>query len=216
MHPALPKVERIFDQFYPLIESCPFSSKLLPRKALIATNRKLANLSSLLANNPFKCPQTPSLPKGFQKTMGCTCKVCKEAYFTSVVYSPQYPDRGFSILKPLNCRSRNVIYQIVCHCGKNYVGRTKNPNHRWSNHKSHIRLEERTCNLANHVIDVHRDTMVGKNKLMKVNEIKSCLTFTLVDSLGENCSAEDFKKLEGGWRDKLSSWGPLGLNTRDD
>ena len=216
MHPALPKVERIFDQFYPLIASCSFSSKLLPRKALISTNRKLPNLSSLLTGNPFQRQLPPSLPKGFQRTMGCSCKVCSEGFFASVVFSPSYPDRGFSITKSLNCRSRNVIYQITCHCGKNYVGRTKNPNHRWANHKSHIRLEERGCNMANHCIDMHSNTMVGKKRLMKADEVKSLLQFTLIDSVGEDCPASDLKKLEDGWRDKLSSWVPQGMNTKDD
>ena len=70
--------------------------------------------------------------------------------------------------------------------------------------------------MANHCIDVHKNSMVGRNKLMKVDEIKSFLKFTLVDSLGENCSADDMKKLEDRWRDRLTSWAPLGLNTRDD
>ena len=216
MHPALPKVERIFDQFYPLIASCSFSSKLLPRKALISTNRKLPNLSSLLTGNPFQRQLPPSLPKGFQRTMGCSCKVCSEGFFASVVFSPSYPDRGFTITKSLNCRSRNVIYQITCHCGKNYVGRTKNPNHRWANHKSHIRLEERGCNMANHCIDMHSNTMVGKKRLVKADEVKSLLQFTLIDSVGEDCPASDLKKLEDRWRDKLSSWVPQGMNTKDD
>ena len=132
------------------------------------------------------------------------------------MYSPSVPDRGFTINKPLNCQSRNVIYQVVCHCGKNYVGSTKNPKDRWANHKSHIRLEERTCNLATHCIKKHRDSMIGKNKLRSVEEIKSFLTFTLVDSLGEYGSPEDLKKLEDRWRDRLCSWAPQGLNTRDD
>ena len=29
-------------------------------------------------------------------------------------------------------------------------------------------------------------------------------------------SQEDLKKLENVWRDRLQSWHPLGLNTRDD
>ena len=216
MHPALPNVNRIFDRFYPLIESCPYSSKILPRTALIATNRKLPNLSLLLANNPFQKIIPHHLPKGFQKTDGCSCRLCRESFFTSVAYSPSFPDRGFSINKALNCHSRNVIYHIVCHCGKNYVGRCKNPNSRWANHKSHIRLEHRTCNLATHGIKVHRDSMVGSNKLRSADEIRSFLQFTLVDSLWQGGTEEEFKQMEDRWRDKLTSWAPLGLNTRDD
>jgi len=58
--------------------------------------------------------------------------------------------------------------------------------------------------------------MVGKTKLRAVDEIKSLLKFTLVDCLGDDGSQEELKKLEDRWRDRLSSWAPLGLNTRDD
>ena len=216
MHPALPNVNRIFDRFYPIIGGCPVSSKILPRRSLIATNRKLPNLSSLLASNPFCCQPPNSQLKGFHKSNGCSCKVCSESFFTSMVYSPSFPDRGFTINKSLNCQSRNVIYQVVCHCGRNYIGRTINPNDRWANHKSHIRLEEKTCNLATHCIEKHRGSMVGKTKLRGVEEIKSFLKFTLVDCVGENGSQEELKKLEDRWRDRLTSWAPLGLNTRED
>ena len=70
--------------------------------------------------------------------------------------------------------------------------------------------------MANHCIDVHSNTMVGKKKLLNANELKSLLQFTLIDSVGEDCPASDLKKLEDRWRDRLSSWVPQGLNTRDD
>ena len=43
-----------------------------------------------------------------------------------------------------------------------------------------------------------------------------CLTFVLLESVGDSGSQEDLKKLENVWRDRLQSWHPLGLNTRDD
>ena len=61
MHPGIPNVQKIFDRFYPIIESCPFSSRILPRKSLISTSRKIRNLSSILAGNPFQLPP-PSTP----------------------------------------------------------------------------------------------------------------------------------------------------------
>jgi hypothetical protein len=58
--------------------------------------------------------------------------------------------------------------------------------------------------------------MVGPGKLMSVEVIKRMMTFVLLESVGENGSQEDLKKLENVWRDRLQSWHPLGLNTRDD
>ena len=75
LHPALPNINKMFDRFYDVISACPISSIILPRKSLISTNRKLANLSSILANNPFSISNTPTLPRGFFKTPGCSCKI---------------------------------------------------------------------------------------------------------------------------------------------
>ena len=58
--------------------------------------------------------------------------------------------------------------------------------------------------------------MVGSNKLRSADEIRSFLQFTLVDSLWQGGTEEEFKQMEDRWRDKLTSWAPLGLNTRDD
>ena len=58
--------------------------------------------------------------------------------------------------------------------------------------------------------------MVGVGKLVTTEDIMKQLTFTLHESVGEQGGLEDLKVLEGRWRDKLQSWAPLGLNTKDD
>ena len=58
--------------------------------------------------------------------------------------------------------------------------------------------------------------MVGVGKLVTTEDIMKQLTFTLLESVGEQGGLEDLKVLEGRWRDKLQSWAPLGLNTKDD
>ena len=216
MHPALPNINKIFDKFYSVVNSCPVSSKVLPRGSLISTNRKLPSLSSILANSPFSFPNTPTLPRGFYRTPGCSCKVCKEAKFTSIIFTPTIPDRGFSIPNPICCQAINVVYVIICSCGLPYVGRTGLPKPRWANHKSHIRNQHHTCNLATHCSNSHRKEMVGPGKIVSAVDIKNMLTFVLLESVGENGSLAELKDLECKWRDRLQSWYPLGLNTRDD
>ena len=216
MHPALPNINKIFDKFYSVVNSCPVSSKVFPRSSLISTNRKLPSLSSILANSPFSVPNTPRLPRGFYRTPGCSCKICKEAKFTSIIFTPTLPGRGISIPNPICCQAINVVYVIICSCGLPYVGRTGLPKPRWANHKSHIRNQHHTCNLATHCSTTHREEMVGPGKIVSVEDIKSRLTFVLLESIGEDGSQAELKVLENKWRDRLQSWHPLGLNTRDD
>ena len=205
----------MFYCYYPIIKSCPVSAKVFPRECFIAANRKLPNLSALLAANPFNVVPQSSTPKGFYKSMGCKCYICKEGQFTSIVYSPAIANRGFSIPQPICCRSKNVVYQIICVCGKNYVGRTAKPKPRWSNHKSHVRCQQRTCNLATHCIDDHSE-IARPDKLLSTNDVKAQFSFTLLEAIGEGGTDEQLKKLEDVWRDRLQSWAPLGLNTKED
>ena len=215
MHPALPNVQRLFDRYYPVIQSCPFSSKILPRKSLISTSRKLINLSGILAGNPFNVPRpNPSL-KGFQRASNCKCKVCKEGFFTSVVYPQLSKDRGFSLPATVTCSSVNVIYLIICSCGKYYVGRTENPRHRWSNHKSHIRQTFTSCHLADHCVKHHKN-LIGGDKLYDLEEVKAAFKYILLEALGPDCQLDALKKREDVWRTRLESWYPVGLNKRDD
>jgi predicted GIY-YIG superfamily endonuclease len=214
LHPALPNLAKIIDQFYPILKQCPVSSIIFPRDSIISAYRKLPTLSTILANNPFSPPITPTSPKGFHQTHGCSCKICKEATFSTFVSSPNLPGRGFTIPEPINCKAVNVVYAISCPCGLMYVGRTSDPRLRWSNHKSHIRHRHKTCNLATHCIRSHMDTM--EDMLTLSRDIKEHLTFTLVQSVGQHGSQEALEQLEEEWRNKLHTWAPLGLNTRED
>ena len=215
MHPALPKVQKVFDRFYPVIQSCPFSSRIFPRESLIATSRKLRNLSSILASDPFRIPQQPSNPKGFQPVCGCKCKICKEGTFASMVYPQVSKERGFTLPAPINCSAVNVIYLVICSCGKYYVGRTEHPRSRWANHKSHVRTAYTSCNLAAHCAKNHRE-LVGVHSLYDLTEVKSALRFTLLESLGQNADLNELKKKEDMWRTRLESWAPTGLNVKED
>ena len=193
------------------------SSINFPRELLISANRKLPPLSSTLSSNPFFSPKPPATPKGFYQTPGCKCKICKEGVFKSIIQSPVFPTgRGFSIPEPISCRALNVVYVISCSCGFQYVGKTGEPRPRWANHKSHVRNSHRTCNLASHCMNIHKDTMVGTNKLMATQDIHASLQFTILQSVGSAGSHEDLEELEEQWRNRLQSWHPLGLNIKED
>ena len=216
LHPALPNLAKMIDQFYPIIKNCPASSIIFPRSSLISAHRKLPTLSNILVSNPFFIPQTPNSPRGFHQTPGCSCKLCKEATFATFISPSNSNGRGFNIPSPINCLAVNVVYAIGCPCGRLYVGKTAAPKGRWSNHKSHIRNQQKTCNLATHCAGDHTDSMVGPGKLSASGDIKSLLKFTLLESVGPHGSPETLEIVEEQWRNKLQSWAPNGLNSRED
>ena len=206
-HPALPHLSQIIDEFYPIINNCPVSSTIFPKKSLISATRKLPTLSTILTANPFYSPSSPASPRGFHKTPGCSCNLCKEGYFTPVIFSNNQPGRGFSLPRPTNCKAINTVYVISCPCGLQYVGRTGEPVPRWTNHKSHVRCRRKTCNLANHCIQHHPDMDLSSSP-----NIKESLKFTILES----CSPDQLVELEESWRNRLQTWAPLGLNIRED
>ena len=166
-----------------------------------------------MTGNPFAIPKAPTSPRGFHQSPGCSCKICSEATFTTIISPPNLPGRGFTIPAPINCQAVNLVYAIFCPCGLLYVGRTSLPKPRWSNHKSHIRKGHRTCNLATHYARVHRHLV---DKLTLSSDIKEQFIFTLLESVGPNGSEAALEQLEETWRTKLLSWAPSGLNTRED
>ena len=78
LHPAIPNISKMIDQYYPIIKNCPLSTFIFPRDSIFSAYRKLPSLSSILASNPFSVPSIPTSPKGFHPTPGCSCKEIAE------------------------------------------------------------------------------------------------------------------------------------------
>ena len=124
-------------------------------------------------------------------------------------------DRCFSLPAPINCSATNVVYLVICSCGKYYVGRTENTRARWANHKSHVRNSFTSCELASHCVTNHNE-LVGADKLYDLQEVRKAFQFILLESLGDAAYLDDLKKKEDLWRTRLESWAPVGLNVRHD
>ena len=56
---------------------------------------------------------------------------------------------------------------------------------------------------------------VGEGKLMDTVFIKEHIQFTLLDK-AVDCTEQTLCRLEEKWRNKLKSWVPHGLNSRND
>ena len=70
--------------------------------------------------------------------------------------------------------------------------------------------------MASHCSIYHKDSMVGAGKLSTTELVRSSLTFTLIESVGQEGSAKDLEQCEEVWRNRLNSWAPNGLNVRED
>ena len=215
MHPALPDLRAIIIKYQAILKTCPLASIIFPVGTFFPAYRKLKSLSTILLKNPFS-QSVFTQQNGFFPSPGCRCKVCKEGFFCSAVASPVMTGRGFQLTQHLTCRSKMVVYMVVCKlCDKAYIGQTQDPRQRWSSHKSHIRSASPTCNMATHCSNIHTVEMVGEKKLMDTDEVKSFLQFSVLEKAEDN-DPVTLCRIEERWRNNLGSWFPLGLNTRDD
>ena len=121
------------------------------------------------------------------------------------------PDSG--VVEPTDLSGLDTILKqlesILCPCAnpKDYVGSTQDPKVRWSHHKSDCRVGNwANCGLTEHMGQHHQDDMGGAIANLKV---------TLLDHLTGNYREERLLQLEKDWIIKLGTFGPTGLNTRN-
>ena len=101
----------------------------------------------------------------------------------------------------------HVIYHILCAHPKYYVGSTKDFKVRWSNHKPGCRNGRwANCGLTKHFGQHHRDEMEVTIADLKV---------TYFDHLTGNYREERLLQLETDWIVRMETFGPTGLNTRN-
>ena len=92
----------------------------------------------------------------------CKCYVCKMVYLTPCYSFTSY--QVFSIGKRITCQSTGLIYLAECiTCVSSCVGYSiSNLPKRFSNHKSHIKRNVKSCRLAKHFLEKDHDLVRDK------------------------------------------------------
>ena len=219
LHPSITVLTQITKKsFQSATELDPVLQYLLPKPSIVVAYKKLPSLQLLLCRNDQNSlvngPTDPPL-RGYIDT-GCRCLVCKASIFGTFVKSPAMPGFLINIPKPTNCKSGpGLVYHITC-SSKNpeckhahYVGRAWSSNNdvhpmaaRWSNHKSHFKMDRIGCSLTDHLRKYHKNQ--DPQRFLKIVILQSAATF------------EETKKLELYWTRKLFAFVPTGLNVREE
>ena len=127
----------------------------------------------------------------------------------------------------LNYKSKLVIYKIDdIICNRSYIGSTASClSTRWSNHKSHIRNNVRSCELTTHFFDSDKHNLNKKLSIKRFDTIlKEHLNITSLDQLtfddNSHITSDHkiklLKEREAYWQNQprtLVNFG--GLNKRD-
>ena len=135
-----------------LLENCldnlqyPEMRKAFNNKKTLCTTRQPKSLRKSLVKANFSLTPPPSRPIRQVGLIPCgNCKFCKLGYISSA--TEIVLRRGNQVFtwkynRLFTCNSTKVLYVLVCHCGKYYVGKAKEVKSRLSKHISDVRHPE--------------------------------------------------------------------------
>ena len=219
-NPNLPPVGKFIYKHKHLLELDPVLCKTIPPSKVFASYRGNKTLKKILAPSklfPLKTSDDNDLKLGCFKC-NKNCKMCKLFLNETNEITSFHTEQKFKIRHHLDCNSPYCIYLIDdMLCYRSYTGSTINPaKDRWSKHKSHIKHNLSTCELARHF------THDGKHNFDRsgtINEIdvtlKEHLRITIID-IEESHDLSKLKEREAYWQHQLRTFTHFGgLNKRD-
>lgn len=207
-----PQVRSIIRKHWPVLSCDPRLEKLFHNPPVFAFKRSRSLRDTLIhADTSLKEQRkgnswlnTQPLPKGM-----FACGRCAQCSFVQKGSSLAHPQTGrrIEIRGFFNCSSANVIYVIICPCGKIYVGQTgREVRVRICEHRSSIRRGDVMSPVARHFMEE------GHN----ISQLK----FMVIDQVRPPRRGGDPKKAllrrELQWMYKLDSKAPKGMNEESD
>ena len=194
------------------------------------------NILGLITCNKFKkCPLPPAAhvdpPDNIPHTSlddpswGCrpcpkTCTLCTNFLRTTNSFTSPKTTQTFRIKSHIDCNTKYVVYLVLdlkCH-DIFYVGYTADCMAvRWRNHKSHIKNNIKSCELASHFISSSNTThKLDKTSQAFTTELSEHIAIILIESVKSSpgLDIESFlKEREDFWQGALKSTPFLGGST---
>ena len=205
-----PNIKEGLKQLESILYENPENLRVFPRGSIIPAFRRGRNLGETIApTNPLRVRRERVEGGSFAcDSRRCLLHQSGALQLVNTITS-RADGQTYRLLKRTTCTTRHVIYHILCPCAhpKDYVGSTQDFKVRWSNHKSDCRNGRwANCGLTEHFGQHHRDEMEVAIADLKV---------TLLDHLTGNYREERLLQLEKDWIIRLGTFGPTGLNTRN-
>ncbi len=233
-----------------ILELTPETSKIFNRDTLFVAYKMEKNINSLICKNKFtvksdqqwdeenacalpgnRVTVTEDAPPTAANNFGCfkcgRCTFCNNFMSEGSTFSSPNTAQTFNVKSHIKCTTKNVIYVIYDKICKDrfYVGYTcDDMKTRWSNHKSHIKKDKKTCEIASHFIQNAHSI----HKLDKTNQ--ACFTASLslqlevkiiecVDPIAGKTIREACELRETFWQGALKStklFGGMNKRTNSD
>ena len=167
-NPKLPPMSHYIHKHFHILQLSSKSTHLFNKRTIFTSYKMERNILSMITKNNFKPPSTLQLPPATRPTLvhtadpnwGChpcanSCTLCKNFLKPSLTFTSPKTSQTYKIKAHINCNTKNIIYLILdLKCPDIfYVGYTTDCMAvRWRNHKSHIKSNIKSCELAHHFI----------------------------------------------------------------
>ena len=169
--------------------------------------RRTKNLKDVLAPSKFK--ENLQLSVNLEEN-GCfkcnkKCDLCKNFFTESNSFQSCATGRKYKIKQSMDCSSTNVIYLVTCtKCNLQYVGSTTTQfKIRFRNHKSSMKTNKKTCEVAIHFNAIQH----------QLSDFKFICIEKIVNQ--ENIENKLITR-EAYWTVQLRTLPPYGLNKRQE
>ena len=223
-NPRLPEMGKFIHKHKHILELTPETSNQFKDNIFVSFKME-RNILSCITKNRFKPDVDSTESIDGQGSISCgKCTLCNNfLVVTDKIKSPT-TNQTFKIKQTITCETKGVVYMINDKiCPKIfYVGYSEDTMKiRWANHKSHIKKEQKSCELAVHMLnnskDIHKINKLG-TQAAYTEALRGHLEVTLIESVdpkpGQDLVAQ-LKVRENFWQAALKATVSLGgINKR--
>ena len=161
-NPSLPNIGQVIGKHKHILSLDEELTKVINPDNIFASYRGAKTIKDLLIHSklPNIVTQNTVEQNDNVQSGGCqpcvkSCHLCKHYLKTSKIAYSYHTNSTFPIKEVIDCNTPNVVYVVNDRvCEISYTGCTADSCcSRWPNHKSHIKMSRKTCELSTHFID---------------------------------------------------------------
>ena len=209
--PRAPNIKEGLKQLESVLYDNPENVKVFPKGSIIPAFTRGRNLGEVIAPTcPIRVRREVVAGGSFPCSAPRSCLLHQSGALQQVTTVTSRRDgQVWKLERRTTCMTPNVIYYILCPCAqaRDYCGSSTDMRRRWSKHKSDIKKANwDNCGLTKHFQQHHQG---------ELEEAMSRLQVTLVDHVVGDYSESKLLQLEKNWILKMGTFGPTGLNTRN-
>ena len=219
-NPKLPPMSKFIHKHLHILDLTPETAKMFNKQSIFVSYKMEQNILSMITKNKFKTSQASASQDSSNgdQDWGCfgcgkSCALCKNFLVVGKTFTSPKTNQTYQIKSRITCDTCGVIYLILDKkCLEIfYVGYTVYAmKDRWPNHKSHIKVGKKSCEIATHFKtlsnNVHK--LDKSNQLVYTSELREHLSVQIIEHVVP-IPGRDYKSLlqerENFWQGALKA-----------